>query len=399
MYYRSLYFLLVSLLLCACHNSGKPEKTAFERTRDSLTTDLKEISKNNDLAGFGVAIFHRDSVLYKNGFGYANKEQQTPYTVTSNQLIASISKTFIGVSLMIAVENGWMKLDDDVNDHVDFNVQNPRHPDAPITLKQLASHTSSIGSPNSYNKTYLFSAPLQKERWPEAWHPYVDIYNKNEEASLASFLRNTLTEEGDWFQEDSFLADPPGSTYDYSNLGSSLLALAIENAAGQSYASFVKEHIFKPLEMKSTAWDLNELNPRSHVTYYIENGNQIPPYRLITYPDGGIVSTIEDMILYGQELLKCADGNGRLLSKESFEVMTQSLGDELPDAIGWDLSFAPLIGHAGNEFGSSTLFYFNPQSKTGQLLFSNSSIGNEAQEETFYGIFNTLFQYDLSEIP
>jgi CubicO group peptidase (beta-lactamase class C family) len=394
----SLFIFLAILILTSCQ-SKKQEAVRITASAnvDSLTAELKEFDKSGELAGFAVAVFDNDSVLYQNGFGFANKDQKRPYTPTSKQLIASISKTFIGVSLMMAVEQGLMNLDDNVNQYLDFRVANPEFPNEVITLRHLATHTSGIGSPDAYNRTYLFSEQLNKKDWPEPWHDYIDIYNKNTTVPMEILLENVLTPRGVWYSEDSYLNSPPGTVYEYSNIGASLLALAIETAVGQPYSAFVKERIFNPLHMEDSSWEPSEEDEYNGVTYYIENGNPIPDYKIITYPDGGVLSTVEDMVKYGQEMLRCSQGKGKLISKDSFKAMTapQFQNENLPDAICWDLSFSPLIGHAGNEFGSSTLFYFNPGNETGRILFSNSSTGTKQQEEVFYGIFNLLFKYDL----
>jgi hypothetical protein len=113
----------------------------------------------------------------------------------------------------------------------------------------------------------------------------------------------------------------------------------------------------------------------------------------------GVLSTVEDLTKYCQDLIKCSKGEGVLLKKDSFYKMTEAQfkDHDFPDAICWDLSFSPLIGHAGNDFGSSTLMYFNPENGIGQILFSNNSIGNEKLDEDFYEIFNLLFKYDLKK--
>jgi len=96
--------------------------------------------------------------------------------------------------------------------------------------------------------------------------------------------------------------------------------------------------------------------------------------------------------------MKGYSGESSLLSKESFREMMSHQYDkeELTEGLCWDLSIEGLIGHAGNDFGTSTLMYFSPESGIGRILFTNISTENEDQEETFYGIYNLLFKYDLS---
>lgn len=78
---------------------------------DSLTIQLQEIQDKNILPGFAVSIFTKDKILYQKGFGYSNLKFRKPYSVKNVQIIASITKTFIGVALMKTVEDGKLDLD------------------------------------------------------------------------------------------------------------------------------------------------------------------------------------------------------------------------------------------------------------------------------------------------
>ena len=92
---------------------------------DSITLKLNKISINSNLVGFAVAIVNKDSIVYAKGFGYANLEAKTPYTINTIQPIASISKTLLGVALMKAQEMGKLNLNDNINDYLPFKIYNP----------------------------------------------------------------------------------------------------------------------------------------------------------------------------------------------------------------------------------------------------------------------------------
>ena len=81
---------------------------------DSITIELSELSKKNNLVGFGVAIVNKDSILFAKGFGYADKDTKSPYTIQTVQPIASISKTLLGVAVMKAQEMGKLNLNDQI---------------------------------------------------------------------------------------------------------------------------------------------------------------------------------------------------------------------------------------------------------------------------------------------
>lgn len=108
---------------------------------DSITIELSRISKKSNLVGFGVAIVNKDSIVYAKGFGYAEKETKTPYTIHTVQPIASISKTLLAVALMKAQEMGKLRLNDPINDYLPFKIYNPNFPNENITIRQLANHS------------------------------------------------------------------------------------------------------------------------------------------------------------------------------------------------------------------------------------------------------------------
>ena len=144
---------------------------------------------------------------------------------------------------------------------------------------------------------------------------------------------------------------------------------------------------------------MSDVPQNQQTTYYNELYNEIPNYSIVSYPDGGLYSSVADMTLYLQEIMRGLKGKSDLLSQASFEEMVskQFEGEDLYDGICWDLSFEGLVGHAGNDFGTGTLMYFSPETGIGRILFTNISIETESQENAFYGIFNSLFACDLEE--
>jgi CubicO group peptidase (beta-lactamase class C family) len=90
-------FLLIIIIILSVNTSIRAQNVA-----DSITLTLNELSINNSLVGFAVAIVNKDSIVYAKGFGYSNKDSETPYTINTIQPIASISKTLLAVALMKA---------------------------------------------------------------------------------------------------------------------------------------------------------------------------------------------------------------------------------------------------------------------------------------------------------
>ena len=396
---KKIAILIFGLLVVSCSNKKSSNPTYSEPTKqtDSLTVALQKFQDKNILPGFVVSIFNKDSVIYQKGFGYSNVADKKPYNEENVQIIASITKTFIGVSLMKLIEDGKLNLDESINSILPFEVINPKFPEIPITIRHLATHTSSIGDSKLSDEGYRFETPLKENEFSEEWHPLLENHNKTENITMGEFLKRKLYKEGKWYEESVFNNSQPGVEYDYSNLGATLLAYIIQIRKGENFDDYTNELILKPLAMTSSTWKMDEIEKHNHISYYNELYNEIPKYHIITYPDGGLYSSVSDLTKYLQEMMKGYDGESNLLSKESFrEMMRQQYDDEdLTEGLCWDLSMGSLIGHAGNDFGTSTLMYFSPESGIGRILFTNISTENEDQEDTFYGIYNLLFKYDL----
>tara|TARA_B100001113_G_C21071985_1_gene605947 strand:+ start:276 stop:740 length:465 start_codon:yes stop_codon:yes gene_type:complete len=94
--------------------------------------------------GIGLSIIVEGETLLSKGFGYADIQNKIPFTDSTIMNIASISKTFISVSMMNAVEKGMLNLDDDINKYLSFKVVNPHKPNKKIMVRHLLGHRSSI---------------------------------------------------------------------------------------------------------------------------------------------------------------------------------------------------------------------------------------------------------------
>ncbi len=378
--------LWVFLIASCAHRSS--DATLDTTVLDSLQADLDSLLVSGKLPGFAISIFSEDSLYVQRGFGLMDLENDKLYRAESVQCMASVSKTFIGVSLMLAIDRGLMNLDDPVSNYITFPVMNAMFPDKPLTLRMLANHTSSLSDEGVYEKAYVFDEGVSVTLFPEAWHDYVKTYKSNVKLDLDAFFVEV-------FEDLQYSDNEPGTYYAYSNLGSSLLALAIQNATKTPYDQFVEREIWEPLGMSQTTWSPEQIPTRNRTVHYLENGSIAPDYELNTYPDGYAHSSVVDLTKFLQEMIKGYKGEGTLLSKESYLKMFEQVHEEIPDAICWDLAVTCCIGHAGNDFGTATMMFFEKGSGVGRILFTNKSLETEELNEQYYAIFNTLFEYSF----
>ena len=398
-------FLLCFMLL---YWSISPNSFA-QNHADSLTVRLSKIVEDSPLVGIGVAIVSKDSLLYKNGFGYANLAHHIPYTDHTLQNIGSISKTLISLALLKCVEHGQLQLDDPINTYLPFKVFNPYFPNTPITIRMLATHTSSLTDGEDdllIEKSYLLTQKTNftKADLPEGYYELYEIYNKNVPLSMGQFLHRVYCPEGEWYDAANFSDKAPGTAYKYTNIGATLLAYIIETVTAEKFATFTQTQILDPLQMYHSRWDLDQVDPKHLTSLYLSNGQLIPHYRLITYPDGGLITSVADFSLYLMEMIRGLAGESQLLSQSSFKEMmsNQLTKDRFPNSeftksrgMNWNVNpEGDNIGANGADPGVTTYTLLTTSGNLGIVIFSNLNLyDNEKAESAFFQIRNTLLQY------
>ncbi len=406
---KILLSLLGILLILSCKqktNSVK-EITYNQPIKDSLTLEIENLNKNY-FNGLAVAIVDSTGILYKKGIGFADVKSNKPYTINTVQPIASVSKTFIGIALLKAQEKGLLNLDDPINKYLPFKVTNPNFKNESITVRQLSTHTSSIVDTENYmGRAYVLndkidSTLIKIENIPQSFNP------NDTKIPLSQFLENYLPEKGKWYEKDAFTKNKPGQLFEYTNVGASLAAYIIEIVSNQSYAEFTTEYILKPLKMNNSGWSYDVINFDKVSRLYSSPKIEVPYYSLITYPDGGFLTSVSDLGKYLNELIKGYLGNGTLLSNDNYkELFKRQLKaenfternanhpykDEYNIGIFMGFSGTGNIGHTGGDPGVSSLMFFNPEDKIGRILLVNTNIENQEGINAYYGIFNKLEEY------
>jgi len=136
--------------------------------------------------------------------------------------------------------------------------------------------------------------------------------------------------------------------------------------------------------MKNTTWSKESSRSDLFAKRYI-NGKALPDYHLITYPDGGLISSASDLCTYLIQMIKGYKGDHKLLYPASFKAMMSNQMMEFPlktsmkeqterSGVFWDIYGSEGIGdigHNGSDPGIVTFMYFDPESGIGCLINSN----------------------------
>ena len=356
---------------------------------DAIDRSIEAHLEKAGLVGAGAAIIIDRKLVWSRGYGYADKQAGVPFTPDTAMNIASISKTFTGVALMQAVQEGKLSLDQDINTYLPFKVANPSFPNEPITLRQLATHTSGI---------------------TDRWAVYQGAYHWGGEATrpLDEFLKAYLVPGGKDYSSENFLSSKPGMHREYSNIGAGLAGYIVELAVGEKLNLYTQRRIFKPLHMQNSGWRLSDIAPGNHSTLYVgQEGFSVPiqHYSLVTYPDGGVRTSVADLSRFFIGLLAGGQYEGtRILEESSTAEMLrfQYTGSNKPDnvilseknsGIFWSTKFdTTLIGHGGSDPGVRTDMLSNLSKDVAVVLFINTSVtGPEAK--AYNDIFKDLWQH------
>ena len=357
-----IFAALISLLLYVSRDGIKADLTNID---DKLT----EYYNPKRMGGFAVAVFSPDSIIYMKGYGYADTEKSFPYTTQTQQVIASISKTTIGVALLKAEELGFLSINDPINKHLPFTVVNPQHPNTAITIEHLATHTSSL----DYNEAvvealYLDGLPPQR--------------------SLETFMVKYF-ENGD-YGEVMFTNHAPGTNWNYSNIGASLAAYVVEVVSGMTFDEFTAKYIFSPLALNHTVWFEAESDSVNYVQYYelAEDSIQVVGTSGVKlYPSRDMITNIQDLTNYCQAIMRkdvkllSKDGFDKLLRPSLSKATTNRTVDNsglffMIDKNQYGIPYR-LTGMNGGDYCINTMMWFNPKTQLGYIF-----IGNTGQSDT-----------------
>ncbi|MDQ1829750.1 serine hydrolase domain-containing protein [Massilia scottii] len=322
--------LLAIMLACCAVAQAKPDDKA-------LTAGLQALHRDAGFPGFAVATVSKDGVTYRHGFGYAD----------------------LGAG--------------------------------PITIRHLVTHTSGIVDDDTYGHAYYLNA--YSDRRSALLKRFTQEYTVpgRADTSLGGFLRGYLAAGGRDFKASNFSAAPSGSTYDYSNIGAALAAYLVELKSGQRFDVFCQTHIFQPLGMRHTGWSINDGLAARHARLYDTGKQAYPLYSLITYPDGGLITSADDLAIFLVEMIKGYRGESALLGKASFRLLfdKQFADDAIPagspkgepnGGIFWRYEANGLIGHSGSDPGVTTFMAFDPVQGTGKIFLTNSDFGDAGED-------------------
>jgi len=335
------------------------------------------------IPGLAACAIYDGDIIWSGNYGYANIAGQIAPTDSTLFLMASISKTFVGVALMQLWEQGLFDLDEDINPYLPWEVHNPFYPSYAITFRMLMTHTSGIRDNQSVlNSLYTWGG--------------------DSPIPLEEFLRNYLTPGGYYYVQNlNFFNTAPGTVFNYCTVGAALAGYLVEriNPGSLSFEDYCHGNIFAPLSMNNTSWFLANLDVGDIAIPYHWTGSNYSPYQhygVPYYPGSQLRTSTSQLARHLIAFMQHGQIEGnRILDSATVDVMT-TVQIQAPGFSGngtglfwftFVLGGRLLWGHAGNSEGYTTRMYYCPEENTGAIVLTNgeSSLGCRV-------ILNELFE-------
>jgi len=325
-------------------NPGELKKAELIAAIDAIA---EAALQDGPLAGLSIGVAQGSEILLAKGYGFAHLEHSVPATAETVYRLGSITKQFTAVLILQLVEEGKLRLEDELANYLaDFPLQGHR-----VTLHQLLTHTSGI-------KSYT---GLGAKFWREASR--LDLTHEQ----LLALIK------------DEPFDFSPGEEWFYNNSGYYLLGLVIEKVTGKSYAEVLRERIFAPLGMTASSYCDERAIVRHRAAGYTRTPkglvNAEPLSMTSPYSAGALCSTVLDLLKWRRALTE-----NRLISRNSYELMTRptTLADGTSVVYGYGLIMSkletvPSITHGGGINGFQTQLAYYPAADLTIVVLVNTA--------------------------
>ena len=312
------------------------------KTIDSILSELYK----PDEPGAAVIITKNGESIFRKGYGLANLELGIPIEPHMVFRLGSITKQFTAVSILMLYEQGKLDLEDEITKYL---------PDYPthghkITIEHLLHHTSGIKS-----------------------------YTNTDECMENITVDLTVEKMIDTFKYQP-MEFAPGEKYNYNNSGYFLLGAIIEKISGMTYIEFLQKHIYEPLGMKNSYYEMPNLIIPGRAAGYmkVDEGFENCVYLSMTQPyaAGSLASSVDDMAIWDEALY-----TEKLVKQETLKKAWTSAklnnGEEIGYGYAWavaNFQDTNLVMHGGDIPGFSTEGFRFPDDHIYVAILTNREV-------------------------
>jgi CubicO group peptidase (beta-lactamase class C family) len=348
-------FAASAILLLALAPFARAQVAASNAARAQDRDDVASIAEarrrifawmaSTQAPGVSVAVSRGGRIVWSEGIGCADLEQQVPVTPITRFRVGSVSKPLTAALLGLLVQEGRLDLDAPVQTYV------PDFPKKawPITTRQLAGHLAGVR------------------------------HYKGDEFEIRDHY-DTVRAGLAIFENDPLLFEP-GTKFSYSSYGWNLISAVLEGAAHERFLPMMQARVFDPAGMAHTSPDepdrivpdRGRFYTRAEETGEVVNAGYVD--NSYKWAGGGFLSTTEDLVTFGNAMLE-----GRLLRPETVRLLWTSQktndGKETGYGMGWDTGVDEKgrrrIAHSGGAQGGTAYLLIYPEERLVMAMLVNS---------------------------
>ncbi|SHJ50263.1 serine hydrolase domain-containing protein [Aquimarina spongiae] len=336
---------------------------------------LKAIHQRLQSPAVSIAVGQHGKIQWANAIGYQNLDDQIPVALDTKFRIGSTSKAVTSLGIGVLLQNQKLQLDSEVKDFVSYASGQLSN----INLRQLASHTSGI---RNYGSCLCF--------------PIWEYYNNDEYTGVE--------ESVGIFNNDDLLFEP-GSDFSYSSYNYTLLSGMLEGASHQKFPDFMKQNVFKPINISNIEAETATPIKNTARFYDIAKGTYKEVYKVNNsnkWAGGGFLATPTALVKIGNAFL-----NHQLFGQDIQHQLTQPVlldnGKVNPQeyAIGWRNHRKDLFRngqkitvwhHGGIANGSISLLALFPEYNLSVSMLANKNGNSGELFENVYAIAKLFIQ-------
>lgn len=333
-------------------------QSEIEAARSALRNAYQDLGA----PAISVAVGRQGRVIWSEAMGFADWQKLTPVTTDSQFRIGSTSKALTSALLGRLLDQNKIDIDLTIDHYLDYFPSGNQ-----ITARQLLSHSAGI---RDYGLCFCF--------------PIWEYYNTRHFASVSEAV--------EVFADDELLFQP-GTRYQYSSYGYTLLSGVMESATGVEFLQLMRDEVLSPLNLNGTGEDQQEQILSNLVDFYdIEDGQYKPVFAVdhsIKWAGGGYVSTPSDLVRLGNALLaeefvqpqtrtalfepqKLSDGE---INREFYALGWRShQSDSLADTAGGAKQSLHIVHHGGVAIGSLSFLLLVPEQQLVISVVANRSL-------------------------
>ena len=317
---------VLALTIAASQAQGQRFDDARQLIRASMARD--------SLPGLAISVSRGDSILWEEGFGWADAEARLPALPTTPFALASLTKAIVATAAMRLSERGRLNLDHAANDYLATKVWSPAWDVSAATVRRLASHTAGLS-------TF------------DVWCPDASCRVPSSDEIIRDYAA---------------VVSPPGERIDYSNIGYFVLGEVMARASGRDLAAVLADEVFRPLGMISSSLGVDEARAAQTAVSYGWVRGRVPLETRATRrtPLSGASSgyaSAHDLVVFGRTQAKVHQrGSKALLSSAAIDTMqTPAIpGSGSRYAMGWSVEpdrfgYRSLLAQGGTDAAAAWL--------------------------------------------